>query len=177
MSRQIPGLKALFSFFFLSIAAFPRIASAHCPLCSVATGMAVATTRVYGIDDMIIGLFIGSFVVSTALWANNISLRRNRGKEYMPYQSLSLVLASLLATLATLYLSGLLGDMRYQVFGVDRIFVGTLAGTAISTASFELHRKLRWHNSNRNYIPMQGVILPLLSVVIASLGFYAMGLI
>ena len=174
MRRKIAALTALFFSFFVIL---PRTVSAHCPLCTVATGMAVATTRLYGIDDMIIGLFIGSFVVSTALWMNNIALKRNRKKEYLPYQSFSLVLVSLLTMLATLYFSGLLGDMNYQALGMDKIFFGTLAGTVITLVSFEIHKKLRWYNGNRNYVPMQGIILPLLSVVIASLGFYAMGLI
>ena len=147
---------------------------AHCPLCSAATGMAVATTRLYGIDDIVVGLFIGAFAVSTALWMNNIALKKNRKKEYIPHQQSVFVLFSLAATIATLYFSGLL-DLRYRILGVDRIFFGTVTGTVITLLSFEFHKKLRLYNRNKNYLPMQGIILPLLAVAIAGFGFYIMG--
>lgn len=63
---------------------------AHCPFCTLATGSAVATARLFGLSDPTIGLLIGAFVISGSLWANNL-LR----KEYIPRQSLLIILFSL----------------------------------------------------------------------------------
>lgn len=159
-------LKLALAFFIL-----PKMAWAHCPLCAAATGMAVATTRIYGIDDLVVGLFIGSFAVSTALWMSNVAAKK---KELIPHQAGIFTLLSLAITLATLYFSGLL-DLQYQIFGVDRIFAGTIIGTAATFASFEAHKKLRMLNGNKNFVLGQGIILPLLSVVFLGMVFYLAG--
>ena len=132
----------LFFTFMLSMIILPQIAFAHCPLCSAATGMAVAATRAYGLDDLIVGLFVGSFVVSTALWMNNFALKRKKGKEYLPNQKAILIIFSLMTMLVTFYFAGLL-DMKYRIFGIDKIFFGTIAGTLMTLFSFQMHKKLR----------------------------------
>ena len=54
----------LFSSLF-STAIFSNAAMAHCPLCTLATGAAVATARWYGVDDLIVSTFIGGTIIST----------------------------------------------------------------------------------------------------------------
>ncbi|MBI2970943.1 MAG: hypothetical protein HYY37_00825 [Candidatus Aenigmarchaeota archaeon] len=159
----------LFSFF-----TFLPAAMAHCPLCSAATGMAVATTRIYGIDDAVVGLFIGGFAVSTALWMHNVAFKRNGKKMMIAYQQHIFVLVSLALTLVTVYLAGML-DSKYLIFGMDKLFFGTIAGTAVASLAFVAHQQLRAGNGNSNFIPMQGIILPLAALVVASVGMYALG--
>jgi len=165
MMKKLTVMSALALFFSA------KMAWAHCPLCAAATGMAVATTRIYGIDDLVVGLFIGSFAVSTALWMNNVTAKK---KELIPHQAGTFVLLSLVITLATLYFSGLL-DLQYRIFGMDRIFAGTIMGTAVTFASFEAHKKLRMLNGNKNFVLGQGIILPFLSVVILGIAVYLAG--
>ncbi len=160
--------------FLFSLLMLPSLVFAHCPLCSAATGMAVATARIYGVDDAIVGLFAGGFAVSTALWMNNIAMKRNGKKTFIAYQSHIFVLASLVLTLITLYAAGMF-DGNFVIFGMDKLFFGTIAGTALSFISFEIHQWLRFNNGNRNHIPLQGIVLPLVVLIAAGAGLYGLG--
>ncbi len=144
---------------------------AHCPLCTAATGAAVAATRFYGMDDMIVGLFIGGFVISTALWFNNILLKRNKGKNFLPYQSFIMVLVSLLLTFWTFKAAKLIGTatITQQIFGVDKLLAGTTAGTILSLASFESSKFLKRKNNGKVLFPFQTIVLTLLTLAIAGL--------
>ncbi len=144
---------------------------AHCPLCTAATGAAVAATRFYGMDDMIVGLFIGGFVISTALWFNNILLKRNKGKNFLPYQPFIMVLASLLLTFWTFKAAKLIGTaaIMQQIFGVDKLLAGTTAGTILSLASFEFSKFLKRKNKGNVLFPFQTIVLTLLALAIAGL--------
>ena len=46
----------------------PQLVYAHCPLCTGAVGAAAVTANYYGLDNSIIGIFIGAFAISTGLW-------------------------------------------------------------------------------------------------------------
>ncbi len=166
----------LFSSFLAALIALPAVAMAHCPLCTAATGMAVAGARVYGIDDLFVGMFFGAFVVSGAFWTSNLIKKRMK-KEYLPYQDIVLTILFLTTTILTYYLGGLLGsnaaDMK--MLGVDKLFFGTLAGTFMTSAAFYAHDLLRFRNGGKNYLPFQSMVLALLFVSLASFGFYIGG--
>ncbi len=157
------------SFLFLSSAAF-----AHCPLCVGATGMAVATARFYGINDMITGLFVGVFMLSTALWVHIALKKRNKGKNYVPLQAPAIIISSILMMLVTFYFTG---NWAGTMFGMSTIVVGTLIGSFVSSVTFLLHDLFRAMNNNRNYVPFQPILLVFAAAFLAVLGLYAGGLI
>ena len=162
----------LLSFLFFSFFLIPNVL-AHCPLCTAATGAAVAVTRWYGLDDSIVGVFVGGMVVATGLWTNNLLKRRNKGKGYLPFQSTIVLLASFLLTIITLYFANLLGPNNpYKIFGVERILFGMAIGIAASFISFKFHDIIRIYNKNRNYLPYQSIMILLLSLVISSSVLY-----
>lgn len=77
-------------------------ALAHCPLCSAATGSLLVVARAAGVSDLASGTLAGAFAVSTALWGSNWLKKRNKGKAYLPFQGIILVLASILLTIISL---------------------------------------------------------------------------
>ncbi|MBI2583353.1 MAG: hypothetical protein HYW25_01680 [Candidatus Aenigmarchaeota archaeon] len=172
-----------FTLISLSIPAF-----AHCPLCTAATGAVVAGARVAGIDDAVVGTFIGAFIVSTGFWTTRI-INKTFNKKLLtaaryhklqnifnPYM-LSAVFAVM--TIASFYVSGLLGAMpEYTfIFGMERLLFGIIMGSILSAASFRFHSLARSMHQNRNYFPMQGIIMPLLVLAAADFGLYVVGLI
>src|SRR3989344_9427231 len=69
-------------------------ARAHCPLCT-AGALAAATGAAYmGVSQAAIGIFMGAFAVSTALW-----MARIIKKEYIKYQKPLLVIVSFILTI------------------------------------------------------------------------------
>lgn len=153
---------------------------AHCPLCVAATGAAVAVTRAYGIDDLIVGLFVGGVVISTALWLDTILKKRNKGKNHIPLQSMIIVFLSIVSTVVSFYFAGMLGNVYpvYLIFGLDKILVGTLLGSFITLATFQFNDSfLRRLNGNKNFVPFQPIILTTAFLSLASLIFFFLGLI
>ena len=162
------------SFLFFSIFLIPAVL-AHCPLCTAATGAAVAVTRWYGLDDSIVGVFVGGMVVATGLWFNNLAKKFNKGKEYLPFQSGIFLLLSFILTIITFYFANLLGPSNpFKIFGIDRILFGTIIGVIASFTAFKLHDMLRVFNRNRNYFPYQSILVLILTLAISSSILYLM---
>ena len=64
--------RSIFSFLFIGLLlVLPFSALAFCPLCVVATGALTGVFRWLGVDDLIIGLWLGGFVFSTSITAGN----------------------------------------------------------------------------------------------------------
>ncbi len=153
---------------------FSGIVHAHCPLCTAATGAAVAVTRFYGIDDLVIGLFIGGFILSTTFWFDRVLRKRNRGAEYIPLQTIILISLGLVSTFLSFYWASLLDPSAPTLLGINRLILGTIIGTAVSFSAFEFHKFIR-RRFGRSFIPFQGIVFTLLSLTLVGLGFYAVG--
>ncbi len=147
---------------------------AHCPLCAAATAGGVAATRLLGVDDSVSGTFVGGFVASTALWLDIWLKKKRNGRELLPYQSTIFVVASLALTFLTFYLAKLLGspDPAYHMFGVDKLLVGTAAGTAVTVGAFALHKWIRKVRGGKSLMPFQGIVLTLLCLAITGAIFF-----
>ncbi len=146
---------------------------AHCPLCAAATAGGVAAARILGVDDTVVGTFIGGFVVSTGLWFNKW-LKRKAGRELVPFQSSIAVLLSLSLMILTLFMARLLNasDSSYLIFGVDKLLFGTLAGTLVTIAAFAVHKAIKSANNGKSWVPFQGILFTLLCLSITGAAFF-----
>ncbi len=164
--------------FFVSIFSFLSIpVSAHCPLCTAATGALVASARIAGMDDAVSGTFIGAFAISTAFWSHRIIVRRlEKQIAFQPYV-LSVIFFSL--TIIGFYFTDLLGTMpdAFRILGMERLVFGLVLGSIVSIVAFEVHNILRKLNKNRNYFPLQGIVLPLVFLAVADAALYLSGVI
>lgn len=130
----------------LLVAAIIPPVSAHCPLCTAGAAAGVGIARAYGVDDSIVGLFLGAFVAASALWLDRILKKR---KIDYPFQSFILVAVSLLALAVPLYYAGIITNIEVvksmpdyhailgmEAFGLDTLFSGLLLGTVLITGVF-----------------------------------------
>ena len=161
-------------FLFFLFAIQPVLA--HCPLCVAATGAAVATSRWLGVDDIITGIFIGGMIISTSLWFNNILKKGNKSKEYIKFQSTLIFLVTLISVITGFHFLDIIGPKNYfKLFGLDKILIGTFTGIAVSILGLKFHDFLRKINNNKNYIPLQSIVILLLFLILASVNFYIIG--
>lgn len=151
---------------FLLLALLPQAAYAHCPLCTAATGGAVAAARFYALDDTIVGVWIGAFIISTALWFD-----RMIKKEYVQFQRLIIVLLSFTLTIVPFYMAGLIGFQTSTVFGIDRLFFGILSGSAVSYFAFSVSWKIKAERKKRLF-PFQTMAIALLLLALTSVIFW-----
>ncbi len=154
-------LQNLFKGFISAITGLFAYAKAHCPLCTAAVGSGVAITRFYGIDDTIVGIWIGAFIVSTVLWA-----AKKIKKEYIPFQNYVLVIVAFLLTVIPFYYAGLIGDLRYTIFGIDKLLLGMITGTLVTIVAFHIGDMIK-----KRVIPFQKIVITLSLLVISSLIF------
>lgn len=139
---------------------------AHCPLCTGATIVGVGITRSLGLDDSLVGIFVGGMIVSSALWMNTLLKKRNAGGNGFLRVG-SIMLATFVLTLLTLYYAGLFGlGNEYRIFGMERIVFGTLSGVVVSFGAFWASHKLKQKNKGKTIFPYQTMLLTLLALVL-----------
>lgn len=143
-------------------------ALAHCPLCTAATGAAVAVARVYGVPDSIVGVFVGAFAIMTGLWLNNVLRRRGWS---VAGQAVSLSIASLVITIVSLQLGKLFIDSPV-LWGLPGLLSGILLGAFVSCVAEGVQQLTRRYNNAQNIVPLQGmiVVLAVLLVTVVLMG-------
>ena len=155
----------IFLFFILGIS----FVSAHCPLCAGAVGAAAIGAGYLGIDNSIVGLFVGAFSISTGLW-----FARKIKKKYFKFQSFSIVLSSFLFTVIPS--AKIVNDLDYislfdKIYFLDKIIIGSIIGATITLFALYLHNKIKQVNG-RVLVPYQGVFLTLILLLITSIPMY-----
>jgi len=159
-----------FCFLFLFLAT--RTVSATCPLCVGATASMVATARFFGVNDLITGTFIGALIVSTAAWINRVLTKRNKGRNYLPFQQIILVVFWLLAFTVIFFIAGLI---KFELF--NRLVIGMLMGVFIVPTAFIFNKFLRENNGRKNYMPFQHIFLTIVFLLIAVFAYYVIGVV
>lgn len=127
-SRAIIGI---ISVIFILLGTTP--VNAHCPLCTAATGAGIVLAEKYGVDGAIIGLWVGAFIISTALWFDRILKK----KYNFPFQSILISALSLILTVMPFYFAGMFTN-PVTVLGIDRLLFGILLGSILTFFGTEL---------------------------------------
>ena len=169
--------KTISSFFSFVFFVFSCVSvSAHCPLCTGAVAGAAVVAKYYGMDLIILGLFVGAFGISTGLWVG-----RKIRTEYFKFQLWTIVLLSFLLTVIPLrllggenvYISirwfGDVGSMFNKVYWMDRLFFGSLVGGLLSVFAFGIHNTVKRHNAGNVLFPFQGIAFTVSVLVIAGI--------
>jgi len=134
---------------------------AFCPLCTVAVGAGVGFSRSLGIDDVIVGLWVGGLLVSSCMWLFEwVKGRKFVKKGSKKWWGLGVVLLMYALVLIPLKYTGVIGHPLNTVLGIDKVIFGILLGSVVFFAAGRLHFYLRERNGDKGYIPYQKVILP-----------------
>ena len=169
LSNAIKRAGAVFAAIFASIAGIPA-ALAHCPLCTAAVGVGVAISRFYGVDDTIVGVWIGAFILSTALWFDR-ALKKKHGKPFIPLQTPIFVALAFIFTVVPFYYGGLIGDARFHIYGIDKLFLGIVVGTIASGAGLAVSEWVK-KTKKKVLFPFQTILITLAFLVVSSIAFF-----
>jgi len=153
------------------IATLPKV-MAHCPLCTAATIFGVGITRSIGLDDSIVGVFVGAMLVSSALWVNNLLKKRNIGGNAFLRIS-SITLATFVLTALSFYYAGIFGPANtYRIFGIEKILFGSISGGIVSVIAFTLSNQLKVRNNGKALFSYQTMILTFSALILNALLFW-----
>lgn len=153
----------------LGIFAFPTPVHAVCPVCTVAVAAGLGISRWIGIDDSVTGVWIGGLILSSGLWLADWVGKKNWR---VPYPKLLSVLLMALFVIPPLYWSKMIGLVGNTLWGIDKVLLGTTAGSLIFLFGVGVDKWLRATNEGKVYIYYQKVIVPVLLLSILSFIFY-----
>lgn len=152
---------------------FATPAHAICPLCTVAVGAGVGVSRSLGIDDSIVGVWIGGLLNSSSMWL----IEWLRGKKVIKekneiFWTVGILLVMYALVIVPLKLKGIIGRPLNVLFGVDKVLLGVVIGSIIFWAMGRLHFFLTKRNGNKVYFPYQKVVIPVGGLLLATIILY-----
>lgn len=152
----------------------PKMALAHCPLCTVGAGALAVFAASIGVSSVVVGIMIGAFALALGLWLSNILK-----KTYIPYQKQAVAGLVFLGTVvpvmplvreyAPLYLAlgGEYGSILHNTYTVNLFIVGAAIGAMVVLAAPSASRFVT--KARGEQVPYQGIGITLVLLVAASL--------
>jgi len=157
-----------FIFLFLLNFVYFKFALAVCPICTIAVASGVEISRRIGVDDLIIGLWIGGLAVSLVLWTESFLDKKNikfKGRIYVN------ILFYYLLTYVSLKLSNLI-NTSYKIYIFPKILLGLILGSIAFWWTNTFYNYLKEKNNGKPYFPFQKVVMPITTLLILSVFFY-----
>ena len=154
---------------FVGLVIIPLMASAVCPVCTVAVGAGLEGARLLGVDDVITGIWAGGLTLSLTLWT--IGWLKKRG--------ITSVLWSVIAPFAVYY--GLLGavyllpDVTFganTLWGIDKFLLGIIVGTICFWVGARWYISIKRNNGGHAMFAFQKVVMPISLLLIATVLFW-----
>ncbi|MDD5290436.1 MAG: hypothetical protein PHT40_04590 [Patescibacteria group bacterium] len=164
MKKIIFLLPCLFTILF-----FAPAAQAFCPVCTIAVGAGVGLSRYLGIDDLIIGLWIGALCVSLIGWT--INWLKGRNKNFKG----SILLAAIFwygLIIVPLFFTGIMGHALNKLWGIDKLLLGIAFGTVVFYLANMWYQGIKRKNGGHAKFPLQKVVWPVGALLLASLVLY-----
>lgn len=164
----------------LSTLLFVGKAYAMCPLCTVVVGAGVIAAEDSGVDNTIIGIWVGALTVSIIGWTINWMNKRKynfKGMEilvtliYFLLLPFSLFLLGHYPELFPKYLQ-LKNTHSMTLWGVDKMILGMIVGSIGFYGFASWYEVMKKNNNNKAYFPFQRVVMPVVGLIILSGIFY-----
>jgi hypothetical protein len=169
MKRFIQSATAVSAASFAGEFFVPGRAEAFCPVCTVAVGAGVGLSRWLGIDDTVIGVWVGALLASVTMWTANW-LRKKGWK--IPGLSWWCGIFYILITVVPLFFTGVMGHPWNKIWGLDKLAVGMVVGAVFFLLSGKLYQFLKTKNGGHAHFPFEKVAIPVATLIILSLIFY-----
>lgn len=170
MKSKLFLLGFIFSFLLVSV----KFAEAHCPLCVVGAATVAGGAVWLGVNEAIVGVFIGAFAVSIGWW-----ISRMIKKKYIPFQKTLIILISFATTIFPIlslfkgfypfYISvmGGYGSLLNRTYLINLFLLGSIIGGLIVCITPMLSRKISSLREGK-IIPYQGTTLTLILLIFLS---------
>jgi len=144
-------------------------AQAVCPVCTAAVLGGVGLSRYLGVDDLIIGLWVGGLTVSMIIWTINYLNR----KKIKFYGRKILVFALYYAMIIwPLEYYNFVGHPLNKIFGVDKLILGIIIGSIFFYAGAYYYDHMKAENGGKAHFPFEKILVPVGPLLILSLAFF-----
>ncbi len=166
------ALLLLISLLALSVYLFiPTPTYAVCPVCTAAVGAGLGLSSYFGIDELIMSLWIGGVILSMSISIANTIKNKTKIESSL---IATLISSTIFYTLLFVTLDALdiIGDVLNRFWGMDKIVLGTIVGSVVFAIGATVHFYIKKRNNDKSLFPFQKVIIPVSFLWLASVVFY-----
>ena len=144
---------------------------AFCPICAVGAVAGLELARVLGVDDSIVGLWVGGLLVAVSAWT--VAWLAKKKWTFSGY-AIATTLFYYAITLVPMYYMKMLGApvIAFQGWPLSRFVIAILPGSLIFWAAEEWYVDVKNMNGGKAHFPFEKIVFPLGSLLVASLVYY-----
>ena len=145
------------------------LANPACAVCTIAVGASLEIARKLGVDDSVVGVWAGAFLVLLGYWTIKWFDKKGwnfKGRDLM-------VLVASVAMIGFMYISKL--EYHAEVIGVfylDPFLFSTIAGAVVLVVSSDFYQWMKKKNGGHAHFPFEKVVVPVLALFLLSMYFY-----
>jgi hypothetical protein len=137
-----------------------------CPVCTVTVIAGLGLSRLLGIDDVVISLWIGAFILSfsfiTIDW-----IEKKWPKLKIKRFSIPVIVLMYLLVLVPLKMNGSIGLPGNILWGIDKIVLGVIIGSIVFLFGAWTDKKER-KIKGKQLFKFQKVVFPVIALILAS---------
>jgi hypothetical protein len=166
--------KTFFLALLVPITFFALPVQAVCPVCTIAVGAGVGIAEEFGVDDVVIGLWIGGLTISLIFWTLDWLKKKKITSFWAEPLTIFFYFLAVIMPLFFLKTGGypIIGKEQNKFWGIDKMLLGIMIGSVLFFGGARLYEYLKKKNSGRAYFPFQKVAMPIIPLVVASIFFY-----
>ena len=161
----------LFSLLFILFFSFNSFANPlACPVCTVVIAGGLGISRMLGVDDMVIGVWVGAGLLALAQWT----------VYYFEKKNIKNILIKVLcyigwySLIIPLYLGNnpsIVFNLK-TMFGIDSFIFSVIIGSLVLFCSVKLYYYMKEKNGGKPHFPYEKVVLPIISLFLSSFIFF-----
>jgi len=152
-------------FLLLLLVSFEAYANPACAVCTVAVGASLEIARRLGVDDGVVGVWAGAFLIILGYWTLKWMDKKSwhfKGRDFI-------ILASSVAMILFMYISHLTYTPKaILVFWLDPFFFATICGALVLHYSSEFYQWMKRKNGGHAHFPFEKVFVPVVALVLTS---------
>lgn len=141
-----------------------------CTVCTVAVASGLGISRLLGVNDCIVGLWIGALLLAMGQYANIFLKKKNINNKFLNIFVYFVPFFSLIP----LYI-GKNPALKFNfdlICGVNSFLLSNIIGLAIIICSSKLYYYMKEKNGGKPHFPFEKVVLPITGLLLTSILFY-----
>ena len=149
------------------------IANPACAVCTVAVGASLEIARRMGVDDGVVGVWAGAFLMLLGYWTLKWMDKRNwnfKGRDFV-------ILSTSVLMIMFVYISELVYTPKaILVFWIDPFLFATICGALVLHFSSEFYQWMKRKNGGHAHFPFEKVVVPVVALCLTAKLFSYIGL-
>lgn len=166
MIKIFSAVILFFTFIFVN---FPAFANPACAVCTVAVGAALGISRELGVDDTVIGVWLGAFLMLLVVWT--IAFCKKKGWRF--HGMFWVILAITFSLVIPIYYFDYIVYGSRSILGIDAFLFSIIIGALIIPFSDKFYLYLKAKNGGHAHFPFEKVFIPVIILGLVSFAFYS----